>query len=65
MKHRDWLRLKIEGEQICSRLRQQNYQCSTTFGKWDYGLNKSAKSLSTTSLSWNTCAVFGRDTDTI
>ena len=27
MKHRDWLRLKIEGEQICSRLRQQNYQC--------------------------------------
>ena len=27
MKHRDWLRLKTEGEQICSRLRQQNYQC--------------------------------------
>lgn len=27
MKHTDWLRLKTEGEQICSRLRQQNYQC--------------------------------------
>jgi hypothetical protein len=27
MKPRDWLRLKTEGEQICSRLRQQNYQC--------------------------------------
>ena len=27
MNHTDWLRLKTEGEQICSRLRQQNYQC--------------------------------------
>jgi hypothetical protein len=27
MKHRDWLRLQTEGEQICSRLRQQDYQC--------------------------------------
>ncbi|HEY9794894.1 MAG TPA: hypothetical protein V6D30_04565 [Leptolyngbyaceae cyanobacterium] len=27
MKHRDWLRLQTEGEQICLRLRQQDYQC--------------------------------------
>jgi hypothetical protein len=26
MKHHDWLCLKTEGEQICSLLRQQNYQ---------------------------------------
>ena len=27
MKHRDWLRLKTEGESICALLRQLNYQC--------------------------------------
>ncbi len=27
MKHRDWLRLKHEGENICAALRQQGYQC--------------------------------------
>ena len=27
MKHRDWLRLKSEGENICAALRQQGYQC--------------------------------------
>lgn len=28
MKHSDWLRLKTEGEKICSVLRQQGYRCS-------------------------------------
>ena len=27
MKHRDWLRLLAEGENICAVLRQQGYQC--------------------------------------
>lgn len=27
MKHRDWLRLKSEGDNICAALRQQGYQC--------------------------------------
>ena len=27
MKHTDWLRLQTEGENICSALRQQDYQC--------------------------------------
>jgi hypothetical protein len=27
MKHSDWLRLKAEGENLCSILRQQGYQC--------------------------------------
>ena len=27
MKHTDWLRLQTEGENICSTLRQQDYQC--------------------------------------
>ncbi|MEQ9667463.1 hypothetical protein [Coleofasciculus sp. G2-EDA-02] len=27
MKHTEWLRLKAEGENICSILRQQGYQC--------------------------------------
>jgi hypothetical protein len=27
MKHSEWLSLKKEGENICSILRQQNYQC--------------------------------------
>ena len=27
MKHSDWLRLKREGESICTALRQQGYQC--------------------------------------
>lgn len=27
MKHRDWLRLKNEGENICAVLRQQGYRC--------------------------------------
>lgn len=27
MKHSEWLHLKKEGENICSTLRQQNYQC--------------------------------------
>ena len=27
MKHRNWLRLNKQGEQICAALRQQGYQC--------------------------------------
>jgi hypothetical protein len=27
MKHRDWLRLREEGENLCAVLRQQGYQC--------------------------------------
>jgi hypothetical protein len=28
MKHRDWLRLKTEGEKVCAVLRQLGYQCN-------------------------------------
>jgi hypothetical protein len=38
---------------------------SKTFGKSGYRLNKSAKSLTTKSLSWNTYAVSGQNTETI
>jgi hypothetical protein len=39
MKHRDWLRLKTEGEQICSLLRQQNYQCNKQTRRLTWKIN--------------------------
>lgn len=40
MKHRDWLRLQSEGEEICVVLRQKGYQCRKQVRRLSWNLIK-------------------------
>ena len=40
MKHRDWLRLQSEGEEICAVLRQKGYQCRKHVRRLSWSLIK-------------------------
>ena len=44
MNHTDWLRLKKEGENICSSLRQQNYQCLKQTRRLSWKISKDSTS---------------------
>jgi len=46
MKHRDWLRLQTEADQICSRLRQQDYQCLKQTRRLTWKISKDGTSTS-------------------
>ncbi len=44
MKHRDWLRLKNEGENICAVLRQQGYRCCKQTRRLSWKVTKESHS---------------------
>ncbi len=44
IKHTDWLRLQAEGENICSRLRQQDYQCLKQTHRLSWKISKEGTS---------------------
>ena len=44
MKHTEWLRLKTEGENICSTLRQQHYQCRKQTRRLSWKISKDGAS---------------------
>ncbi|MEQ8958809.1 MAG: hypothetical protein RLP02_12940 [Coleofasciculus sp. C2-GNP5-27] len=41
MKHRDWLRLRFEGEKICAILRQKGYSCQKQARRLSWWVSKS------------------------
>ena len=44
MKHTEWLRLKTEGENMCSTLRQQHYQCRKQTHRLSWKISKEGSS---------------------
>ncbi len=44
MKHTEWLRLKTEGENMCSTLRQQDYQCRKQTRRLSWKISKEGSS---------------------